>query len=120
MSGFSQDITVCGSAGYLTFTNNTLKGRKNGASKDQTFHQDTHETQTEDSGLPVVHSVGLVRMLSDMKDVFLSRSRDHGAATFSDGLYVQAVMEAIRKSSDTRQWRKVEMFDEDGSGPVQI
>ena len=126
MSGFSQDIVVCGDAGYLAFTSDTLKGRKNGASKDQLIHLDSSQSDSDlsNSGLPTIHSIGMVRMIKALRDCFQARAEgrevDTGAASFSDGLYVQAVMEALRRSSETRQWRKVEMYDEDGSGPIQI
>lgn len=126
MSGFSQDIVVCGDAGYLAFTSDTLKGRKNGASKDHLIHLDSSQSDSDlsNSGLPTIHSIGMVRMIKALRDCFQARAEgrevDTGAASFSDGLYVQAVMEALRRSSETRQWRKVEMYDEDGSGPIQI
>lgn len=34
------------------------------------------------------------------------------AASFEDGLYVQAVLSAIRQSSQTRQWVKVNIMTE--------
>ena len=123
LSGFSQDIIVSGSAGYLALSEDKLKGRKNGSNKETVFYsEDSSNDATESSGLPKAHSVGMVNMIKELKEVFLSRSEESspwcGAATFSEALYVQAVIEALRRSSETRQWRKVEMLDEDGGGLV--
>ena len=123
LSGFSQEIIVSGSAGYLALSENTLKGRKNGSNKETLFHSEESNCDgVESSGLPKAHSVGMVKMIKELKDDFLSRSDESspscGAATFSEALYVQAVMEALRRSSETRQWRKVEMLDEDGGAVI--
>lgn len=123
LSGFQQDITVCGSAGYISFTNDTLKGKKNGAEKDQVFHvNDFHSETDQRCKLPVTQSVGLVNMIKELRQVFLTRvgSRESPCTTFGEGLYVQAVIEAIRRSDETRQWRKVEVVDEDGSGTIHL
>ena len=115
---------MSGSAGYLALTQETLKGRKNGSSKEVVFYAEELQcdSSSESSGLPKAHSVGMMRMIKELKEVFLSRSEERspwcGAASFSDALYVQAVMEALRRSSEARQWRKVEMLDEDGGSVV--
>ena len=121
LSGYSQDITICGSAGYLSLNNDTLKGKKNGADKDQVFHLDDSypEAQLEKSALPVPHSKGMLNMIKELREVFQSRAGSSGA-TFGDGLYVQAVIEAIRRSNECRQWRKLEIIDEDGSGTIHL
>ena len=119
MSGFSQDIVICGSAGYLAFNNDVLKGRKNGSRNDQIIQLNVSqgEEEVEESGLPPVYSAGMVRMIQDLKEEFQARAQGRArvktAASFADGLYVQAVIEAMRRSSQSRQWTKVEMYDED-------
>jgi len=123
LSGFSQEIIVSGSAGYIALSGDTLKGRKNGSNKESVFYsEESSGDAVESSGLPKAHAVGMVKMIKELKEVFLSRSDESsswcGAATFSEALYVQAVMEALRRSSETRQWRKVEMLDEDGGAVV--
>ena len=72
--------------------------------------------------LPVAQSVGMVNMVKELRQVFLTRSgsREGHCTTFGEGLYVQAVIEAIRRSDETRQWKKVEMLDEDGSGTIHL
>ena len=100
-----------------------LRGRKKGATKDEVFHLDISETELghQSSGLPSLHAAGMVRMVGELRDVFRGRlegqqEKASGAATFGEGLYVQAVMEALRKSSERREWRKVEMVQEEGGG----
>ena len=121
LSGFSQDIKICGSAGHLSFNNDILRGKKNGADKDHVFHLDESnpsDTHLNKSALPATHSKGMLNMIKELGELFKSRtgSKDSDCATFGDGLYVQAVIEAIRRSNECRQWRKVvEIIDEDGS-----
>ena len=64
-----------------------------------------------------MHVKGLMRLASYLRDRF-SLNSDSGKAPldialepahFDQGLYVQSVIEALRKSSDTRQWVKVEI-----------
>lgn len=59
-------------------------------------------------------------MVSALREAFLPVKEKAGwvkepvcsAATFEDGLYVQAVLSAIRESSQTRQWVKVNIMTE--------
>jgi len=127
MSGFSQEVVICGSAGYLAFSNDVVRARKNGASSDQVFQLNISQSEEEvtASGLPPVYSAGMVRMIQDLKEEFQARAegrtRLRSAASFADGLYVQAVIEAMRRSNQTRQWSKVEMYDEDsGMGGLSM
>lgn len=81
----------------------------------------------EDLGCPVPNSVlprpfvkGLCKMVSALREAFLPVKEKAGwmkepvrcAASFEDGLYVQAVLSAIRKSSQTRQWVRVDVMTE--------
>jgi len=70
-------------------------------------------------------------MVEELKEMFSTSGGFHGekvpggqqwgqdhnciAATFEEALYVQAVVEALRKSSESRQWTKVLVQAEDGS-----
>ena len=72
-----------------------------------------------------MHADGLVRMVGELRDEFKSRKEGQqdkasssSAATFKEGLYVQAVIEALRRSSERREWRKVELLQEEGGGMV--
>eukprot|EP00092_Neocalanus_flemingeri_P084684 GFUD01106421.1.p1 GENE.GFUD01106421.1~~GFUD01106421.1.p1 ORF type:complete len:375 (-),score=165.96 GFUD01106421.1:297-1421(-) len=123
LSGFMQEVTVCGTAGHLTARQGDLRGKKNGATKDEVFNLDVSENELgqQSSGLPSLHAAGLVRMVGELRDVFRGKlegqqERTSVAATFGEGLYVQAVMEALRRSSESREWRKVELVQEEGGG----
>lgn len=133
MEGFSQKIIVCGTAGRLVLCGGDLRGRRKGAVKDEVLHVDTSSAGNlnEDPSLPTVHREGLVRMVAELKEIFSSNTgfegervsggqqwgQDHNciATTFDEALYVQAVIEALRKSSNSRQWTKVFVCAEDGS-----
>jgi len=122
LSDFTQEVIMCGTAGYLTAKQAELRGRKKGASKDEIFCNGSGQ-EHQASGLSRLHADGLVRMVEDLRDQFKGRQegqedRISNAATFRDGLYVQAVMEALKKSSEKREWRKVDMLEEDGGGIV--
>ena len=89
------------------------------------FHQEVSKTELgqQVSGLPSVHAAGMVRMVGELRDVFKGRlegqqDRATSATTFGEGLYVQAVMEALRNSSESREWRKVELLQVEGGGQV--
>jgi len=123
LSEFMQEVTLCGTAGHLTAKQADLRGRKKGAAKDEIFFLGTDKDHHQASGLSNLHADGLVRMVEDLRDEFKGRKEGQqdkrsNAATFRDGLYVQAVMEALKKSSEKREWRKVEMLEEEGGGVV--
>jgi len=133
MEGFNQKVIVCGTAGKLVLSGGDLRGRRKGAVKDEVFHVDTSGggNLNENPVLPSVHREGLVRMVAELKEVFSSNAGFTGervsggqqwgqdpscvATTFEEALYVQAVIEALRKSSSSRQWTKVYVCAEDGS-----
>lgn len=142
LSGFSQEVVVCGSSGHLVASGGDLKGRKKGAKKDEVLHidvedlnTDTKEVQQQSCPLPKIYLKGLVRMVGQMREAFITNSFGEGrdeagqrwgndpasvAATFEQGLYVQAVMEALRRSSSSRQWTKVVVLTEQGSDTASI
>jgi len=143
LAGFSQEVVVCGSNGHLAASGGDLKCRKKGSSKDEVLHIDVEDLNS-DSGnrdtnqpplLPRIYLKGLVRMVSHMKDAFNNGGfgvdqKDCGqqwgndpasvAATFDQGLYVQAVVEALRRSNSSRQWTKVVILTEQGSDTSSI
>merc|ERR1719315_956772 len=110
LSEFMQEVTLWGTAGYLTAKQAELRGRKQGATKDEIFYSGSdHYHPHQTSGLSNLHADGLVRMVEELRDEFKSRQDGQqdsasNAATFKDGLYVQAVMEALKRSSERREW----------------
>jgi len=120
LSDFSQEITLCGGAGHLTASQADLKGRKKGASKDEIFHL-CSEPMEHNTGLNFLHAFGMRRMIGTLKSEFNARKdrpdlRDQNnvAATFKEGFYVQAIIEALKRSSEKREWRKVELLQDEG------
>ncbi|XP_067122573.1 glucose-fructose oxidoreductase domain-containing protein 1 [Centruroides vittatus] len=70
---------------------------------------------------PRLYMKGLVKMVGALKEAFASVEYRHcwvkepvaTAATFEDGQYIQAVIDAVRQSSRNREWIKVEIMTEE-------
>lgn len=70
--------------------------------------------------LPKPFIKGICKMVSALREAFLPVKEKAGwikepvssAANFEDGLYVQAVLAAIRQSSKNREWVKVKVMTE--------
>jgi predicted dehydrogenase len=119
-ASFTQEIIVSGTQGYLTIRGGDLIGHKvqNNEIKEEVLFldvQDLHVTTSET--LPKVYVKGLCKMVGALREAFLPVQEHAGwikepvvaAATFEDGLYVNCVLDAIRKSSSDRAWVKVEV-----------
>lgn len=71
--------------------------------------------------LPKPYMKGLIKLISALKEAFTSAEDRNNwnkepvamAASFEDGHYIQAVIDAIRESSETRSWIKVELHTEE-------
>lgn len=130
---FSQEVLVCGRDGHLVVRGGDLCGQRraaNGAGagtasaaaadKEEALYVDVQDLHcsTSDSLLPRPYIKGLCKMVSALRESFVQEPGSwvkepvRSAATFEDGLYVQAVLDAIRKSSDTRSWVKVHVMSE--------
>ena len=132
LSGFSQEVkinmssvyicsvqvSVVGPDGYLTHGRGRLVGRRAGQAEEEEVLQDG-SVDCAGSGLPAVQAAGLQRMASHLAHALSSppASRSQPCATFGEGLQVQAVMEAVRQSSESRQWRKVAVEEGELAGP---
>nr|XP_023018915.1 glucose-fructose oxidoreductase domain-containing protein 2 [Leptinotarsa decemlineata] len=121
-STFNQDVMICSSTGHLVVRGGDLFGRKHKASE-EVIYLDVKDLQCpvpNNSILPKIFIKGLCKMVSALRESFLPNNEKEGwikepvcsAATFEDGLYVQAVLSAIRQSSQTRQWVKVKVLTE--------
>lgn len=118
---FSQELLVCGTRGNLVVRSGDLHGQRRGA-KEEVLYLDVEDLkQAPDSVVPKPHAKGLVKMVMALRDAFASRAHGQGwakepadsAASFEDGLYVQAVMEAVRQSSQMRQWVRVQLLQDE-------
>ncbi|XP_022237405.1 glucose-fructose oxidoreductase domain-containing protein 1-like isoform X2 [Limulus polyphemus] len=71
--------------------------------------------------LPKLYLKGFVKIVSALREAFISvqdkqcwvKEPVAMAATFEDGQYIQAVIDALRKSSKNKEWVKVEMLTEE-------
>lgn len=118
---FQQEVTVCSSTGHLVVRGGDLFGRRN-KGNEEVLYLDVEDLQcpVPNSMLPRPFIKGLCKMVSALKEAFSPVKEKAGwvkepvctAASFEDGLYVQAVLSAIRESSQTRQWVKVNIMTE--------
>ncbi|XP_018577782.1 glucose-fructose oxidoreductase domain-containing protein 2 [Anoplophora glabripennis] len=118
---FQQECMVCSSTGHLVVRGGDLFGRKN-KGNEEVIYLDVEDLQCPipNSILPKTLVKGLCKMVSALREAFLPVNEKAGwikepvcsAANFEDGLYVQAVLSAIRQSSQTRQWVKVKVMTE--------
>ncbi|ALC40032.1 CG17712 [Drosophila busckii] len=114
---FSQEVLVYGSKGHLVVRGGDLFLLKEGQPKEEAVYVDVQDLHfaTNNSLLPRPYIKGLCKMVGALKEAFGSKESSwikapvSTAATFEDGLYVQAVVEAIRKSNETRQWQRVQL-----------
>lgn len=118
---FTQELLVCGSRGNLVVRSGDLHGQKRGG-RDEVLYLDVEDMkQAPDCVVPKPYVKGLVKMVSALRDAFAGRGTSQAwgkepvssAATFEDGLYIQAVVSAVRQSSQRREWVYVEPLRDD-------
>lgn len=131
---FGQEVLVCGRDGHLVVRGGDLFGQRrapamaasaaasatSAAEKEEALYVDVQDLHcsTSDSLLPKPYIKGLCKMVGALRESFVQepgkwvKEPVRAAATFEDGLYVQAVLDAIRLSSDTRSWVKVNVMTE--------
>lgn len=116
---FSQEILVCGTKGHLIAKGCDLFGF---SGSDETLYIDKEDFNLPSvTFLPVPYLKGLYQMIGALKEAFLPVEDKTGwikgpvanAASFEDGLYVQAVINALKKSSLNREWVKVNIISEE-------
>uniref|UniRef100_A0A1B6C5N4 Gfo/Idh/MocA-like oxidoreductase N-terminal domain-containing protein n=1 Tax=Clastoptera arizonana TaxID=38151 RepID=A0A1B6C5N4_9HEMI len=125
---FNQEVLICGKGGHLIVRGGDLYGMKTGTTKEDVIYLDVEDLQKFKSINPIVansiprpYMKGLFKMIGALKEAFLPVEDKRGwvkepvalAATFEDGLYVQAVIDALRKSSINKEWVKVNIIAEE-------
>lgn len=121
-NAFEQDVTIVGRDGTLVVAGGDLiclKRKANASSsgefKEERLYVEIQDMRTESaSSLPRPYIKGMMKMVGALKEAFATSSgwakeAVSSAANFNDALYVQAVLEGIRKSSDYRTWVKIDM-----------
>lgn len=124
---FSQEVLVCGRDGHLVVRGGDLFGQRRVAAsgggqpdKEEALYVDVQDLHCSTSGtlLPRPYVKGLCKMVGALRESFVQepgrwvKEPVRAAATFEDGLYVQAVLDAIRASSESRSWMKVNVMSE--------
>ncbi|CAH1399191.1 unnamed protein product [Nezara viridula] len=126
---FSQEVLVCGKLGYLIVRGGDLYGFKEGSQKEDVIYLDVEDLQRSvtmmntvaANTIPRPYMKGLFKMMGALREAFLPVEDKRGwvkepvalAATFEDGLYVQAVINALRKSNINKEWVKVSIITEE-------
>lgn len=127
---FIQEVLVCGKDGHLVVRGGDLFGQRKSGSvdKEEALYVDVQDlhVSTSDSMLPRPYIKGLCKMIGSLRESFVQEQSSwvkepvRAAATFEDGLYVQAVLDSIRQSSDTRSWVKINIISESPTNHAKI
>lgn len=128
---FIQEVLVCGRDGHLVVRGGDLFGQRNNklhSDKEETLYVDVQDLHcsTPDTLLPRPYIKGLCKMIGALRESFVQEQNNwikepvQAAATFEDGLYVQAVLDSIRTSSDSRCWVKVNIISESPTNHAKI
>ncbi|TGZ58045.1 Glucose-fructose oxidoreductase domain-containing protein 1 [Temnothorax longispinosus] len=119
----SQEVLVCGGGNHLVVRGGDLYGCR--GEQEEILYRDTDDLQG--ISLPMADSIprpyvkGLRKMIAALREAFQSVEDKRGwikepvfsASTFEDGLYVQAVIDALRQSNKQRGWAKVNILTEE-------
>lgn len=125
---FVQEIVICGQKGRLIARGSDLYEQRLNATRESLIHFDpikeeerygiSPKARTE---IPSPYLKGLIHMIEAVKDAFEKEEERQNwqaepvasASNFEDALYVQTVVDAIRKSNKTKQWTKVDVSVEE-------
>ncbi|XP_078800647.1 glucose-fructose oxidoreductase domain-containing protein 2 isoform X1 [Oryzias latipes] len=118
---FVQEVMVVGSTGRLVARGTDLYGQRNGSKGEELLLGGNGWLGPEVKQMPLPHLHGLSSMVKALRQSFQAheerRSWDQRpvamASTFEDGLYVQTVVEAVKKSSNTGEWVSVEIMSKE-------
>lgn len=119
----SQEVLICGGGNHLVVRGGDLYGCRNG--QEEVLYRDTDDLQEMSlllaDSIPRPYIKGLRKMITALREAFQSVEDKRGwikepvfsASTFEDGLYVQAVIDALRQSNKKREWAKVNILTEE-------
>lgn len=118
---FVHEVMVVGSAGRLIAKGTELYGQQNGNKNEELLLRDYGWNGPEVKAMPMPQMQGLSSMVKALRQSFQAheerRSWARGpvamASTFEDGLYVQTVVEAIKRSSTSGEWESVVIMKEE-------
>ena len=118
----TQEILVCGPNGHLVVKSGDLHGCQ--GQQEEPLHVDAEmvrETPVMSDSIPKPYIKGLQKMIGALREAFQPVEDKSGwikqpvsrAANFEDGLYVQAVIDALKRSNKKREWAKVHVMTEE-------
>ena len=119
----TQEVLVCGPTGHLIVRGGDLHGCRKG--DEEVLYLDVGNLQDSSTSvadaIPRPYIKGLKKMIGALREAFQPVEDKRGwikepvslAATFEDGLYIQAVIDALRQSNKKREWAKVFMLAEE-------
>ncbi|KAJ3592868.1 hypothetical protein NHX12_005206 [Muraenolepis orangiensis] len=116
---FTHEVMVVGSAGRLVARGTELYGQRNGGDGEELLLGDVGWVGPEVRDLlPPPHLRGLGSMVTALRHSFQAHEERRSwarepvatAPTFEDGLYVQTVVEAVKRSSRSGEWECVEVM----------
>lgn len=133
-TAFTQEVLICGRDGHLIVRGGDLFGQHNKTpastvnDKEEALYVDVEDLHSLTSGtlLPRPYIKGICKMMGALRESFVQEQSSwikepvRTAATFEDGLYVQAVLDAIRQSSDNKNWVKVQIMSESPTNHAKI
>ncbi|XP_072279070.1 glucose-fructose oxidoreductase domain-containing protein 2 [Pyxicephalus adspersus] len=122
---FVHEVLIVGSAGRLIVRGTDLFGQKNTSFEEELLLEDTlHLENLGACGfekVPLPYLKGMAYMIKALKLSFQDQE-DHrtwnqkplvAAATFEDGLYMQTVVDAIKRSNRSGEWEAVKIMSEE-------
>lgn len=125
---YNQEVLICGKKGHLVVRGRDLLGFQTGSEKEEIIYSDDEDLQNTHSLGPLMGDIipepyvkGFYKMIGSLKEAFLPVEDKNGwvkepvadASTFEDGLYVQAVIDALYKSNSRREWVRVNVITEE-------
>ncbi|XP_014213820.1 glucose-fructose oxidoreductase domain-containing protein 1 [Copidosoma floridanum] len=117
-----QEVLICGPGGHLVVKGGDLYGCK--GHQEEVLYLDevnAQDTSSVADFIPRPYIKGLQKIIDALREAFQPVEDKRGwinepvsrAATFDDGLYVQAVIDALKISSKKREWTRVIVMTEE-------
>lgn len=120
---FVHEVMVVGSAGRLVVRGSDLYGQRNGTPQEELLLMDTSDADPGEATreIPAPYLKGTACMVQALRLSFRDQEDRRtwelrpvaAAASFEDGLYVQTVVDAIKRSSRTGEWERVDVMTEE-------
>nr|XP_056718799.1 glucose-fructose oxidoreductase domain-containing protein 2 [Euleptes europaea]XP_056718800.1 glucose-fructose oxidoreductase domain-containing protein 2 [Euleptes europaea] len=123
---FVHEVMIVGSMGRLVARGTDLYGQKNTSLQEELLFADSLDINAglSEKGfkdIPVLYLKGMVYLVRALRQSFQEQEDQRTwdpkpvvmAASFEDGLYMQSVVDAIKRSSRSGEWESVEVMTEE-------